>query len=135
WSMGSYSFVMKRVLRKPLASDADEEGRACNFKGFTVVIFYRDKDKVNLLEMAAQVAAKLEPTGADVKVKKGNFKSENGHLTFYNGQNEIASKLADCISDIARVTPVDGKESSEANVLFLYLQELPGDAEQASVKK
>jgi hypothetical protein len=123
WGQLTYSFEVTRVYAKPLVTNDADEASACNLRGMKVTVFYRDKDRVNLLEVANKVAEKLRGTGAQVDVQKGNLKEHSEHVLFYNGQSQVAARIAECISDAARVTPADGGVSyTMPNVFQIYLQ-------------
>ncbi len=88
-----------------------------------ITVFYRDKDRVNLLEVANKVVEKLRGTGAQVDIQKGNLKDHSEHVLFYNGQSPVAARIAECVSDAARITPADGGVSyTMPNVFQIYLQ-------------
>jgi hypothetical protein len=122
WAV-NYSFEVTRVYTKPLVTNDAEEASPCNLRGIKVTVFYRDKDGVNLLEVANRVVEKLRGTGAQVDVQKGNLKEHSEHVLFYNGQSEVAARIAECVSDAARITPADGGVNyTLPNVLQIYLQ-------------
>jgi hypothetical protein len=108
--------------------DADEAS-PCNLRGMKVTVFYRDKDGVNLLEVANKVVEKLRGTGAQVDAQKGNLKNHSEHVLFYNGQSQVAARIAECVSDSARITPADGGVNyTLPNVFQIYLQTLSAGA-------
>ncbi len=132
WAI-SYSFEVTRVLSKPLASNETDEAALCNLRGTKITIFYRDKGGVNLGELAAKAADKLRTTGAQVDVQKGNLKDQGEKVLFYNGQSQIAARIADCVSEIAPVSPADsGVNYTSANMFSIYLQTPSGSVAASS---
>ena len=123
WGQLTYSFEVTRVYAKPLVTNDADEASPCNLRGMKVTVFYRDKDRVNLLEVANKVGEKLRGTGAQVEVQKGNLKDHSEQVLFYNGQSQIAARIAECVSDAARITPADGGVNyTLPNVFQIYLQ-------------
>lgn len=123
WGQLTYSFEVTRVLSKPLVTNDSDENLPCNLRGMKVTIFYRDKGGVNLSDLAGRVAEKLRGTGAQIDVQKGNLKDHAEHVVFYNGQSEIAAKIAECVREAASVIPNDGGVNyMGANIFQIYLQ-------------
>lgn len=128
WEALNYSFEVTRVLPKPVVTNEQEESAPCNLRGMKITVFYRDKGGVNLSAQAAQVADKLRNTGAQIDVQKGNQKDWAEKVVFYNGQGEIAARVAECARESALVTPFDaGISYTLPNVFQIYLQ-TPGAA-------
>ncbi len=122
WQL-NYSFEVTRVYAKPLVTNDADEASPCNLRGMKVTVFYRDKDGVSLLEVANEVAEKLRGTAAQVDVQKGNLKNHGEHVLFYNGQSQIGTRIAECVSEAARITPADGGVNyTLPNVFQIYLQ-------------
>jgi hypothetical protein len=129
WVQLTYSFEVTRVYAKPLEMDDSDEASPCNLRGMKVTVFYRDKDGVNLQGVANKVVEKLRGTGALVDVQKGNLKNHSEHVLFYNGQSQVAARIAECVSDSARITPADGGVNyTLPNVFQIYLQTLSAGA-------
>ena len=123
WTELTYSFELTRVLMKPTVTNDADETNACNLRGIKVSVFYRDKGGVNLADLAAKVAEKLRSTNAQVEVQKGNQKDWSEKVVFHNGQSEIASRIAQCVSDVASVSAFDGGVNyTMPNVSGIYLQ-------------
>jgi tetratricopeptide (TPR) repeat protein len=118
---GNYKFSVEKILRKPLSTNG-QPAAPCDFHGFTVVIKYRQKDKIDRIAEATKLAERLRSLGAEVDVSKFNEKNWGTSLEFYNGQGDIAAKMADCIKDILTLKVVDGATSSAPNRLFISLQ-------------
>jgi hypothetical protein len=132
WGQLTYSFEVTRVLSKPLVTNDEEEVAPCNLRGVKINVLYRDKGGVNLAELGARVADKLRGTNAEVSIQKGNEKNFSEKVLFYNGQSEIASRIAECVRDVAFVSPADGGVNYLApNVLNIYLQTPPAGATSA----
>jgi len=127
WGALTYSFEMKRVLAKPVVTKDEDESAPCNLRGMKINVFYRDKGGVNLSELGAKVGEKLRGTGAQIEVAKGNMKDYNEKVVFYNGQSQIASRIVECVGDIAALSTADGGVSyTLPNVFQIYLQALTG---------
>lgn len=123
WGQLTYSFEVTRVYSKPLVTNDADEASPCNLSGMKVTVFYRDKAGVNLADVAGRVAEKLRGTGAQVDVQKGNLKDHSERVLFYNGQNQIAARIAECVGDAAPISPADGGVSyTLPNVFQIYLQ-------------
>lgn len=123
WGSLTYSFEVTRVLAKPLATSDDEENSPCNLRGLKISVLYRDKGGINLSEIAGRVAEKLRSTGAQIDVQKGNQKDQSEKVVFYNGQGQIAARVAECVADVASISPADGGVNYMLpNVLQIYLQ-------------
>lgn len=125
WSDGVYSFEMSRMLVKPLAPETGEDDqRPCNMRGFKISILYRKKDGIDLSDTAAKLAEKIKPFGAEVEVTKSNAKEMSGYLTFYDGQEEMARKVVECINNTGVITGLKPQKGyTTVNVFMLYLQE------------
>lgn len=122
WAV-TYSFDVTRVISKPLVTNDEDEALPCNLRGTRITIFYRDKGGVNLAGVAASVSEKLRSTGAQIEVQKGNLKEQSGKVVFYNGQSQIAARIAECVGTVAPISPSDGGVSYLLpNVFQIYLQ-------------
>jgi hypothetical protein len=138
WGALTYSFEVTRVLAKPLATTDDDEAQSCNLRGTKVMVFYRDKSGVNLSALASKVSDKLRSTGADIEVQKGNEKDRSEQVVFYNGQNPIAGRIAECVREEVLLTTADGGPNYlQPNIFQIYLQTLSSSvsAMPASGKK
>ncbi|HEY6122639.1 MAG TPA: caspase family protein [Pyrinomonadaceae bacterium] len=123
WGALTYSFELKRVLAKPVITRDEDESAPCNLRGMKITVFYRDKGGVNLADLGAKVADKLRGTGAQVEVQKGNLKDYSEKVLFYNGQSQIASRILECVGDVAPLSTADGGVSyTLPNVFQIYLQ-------------
>ena len=129
WTQLTYSFELTRVLMKPQVTNDADEASACNLRGITIEVIYRDKSGVNLADLAGRMAEKLRATNALVKIEKGNNKDFAEKVVFNNGQSEIAARVAQCVSDLAPVTPFDnGVGYLSPNVVRIFLQSPPAGA-------
>jgi len=130
WGSLTYSFEVTRVLSKPVELSEQDEAAPCNLRGIKITVFYREKGGVNLSGQAARVADKLRGKGAELEVQKGNSKDFSEKVVYYNGQNQIATRISECLSDTALVSPFDGGVSyTLPNVFQIYLQTpAPGTA-------
>ena len=138
WGALTYSFEVTRVLSKPLSTTDDDEAQPCNLRGAKVVVFYRDKSGVNLAALASKVSDKLRSTGADIDVQKGNEKDRSEQVVFYNGQNQIGGRIAECVREEVMLTAADGGPNYlQPNVFQIYLQSpsSSGSVAPSSVKK
>jgi Caspase domain len=123
WGQLTYSFEVARVYSKPLVTNEADEAAPCNLRGMKITVFYRDKAGINLADLAGRVAEKLRGTNAQVDVQKGNLKDYGEHVVFYNGQGQIAAKIAECVSEAATISQADGGVSyTLPNVFQIYLQ-------------
>jgi hypothetical protein len=123
WTELTYSFELTRILMKPQVTNDADEASSCNLRGIKITVYYRDKGGVNLAELAAKVAEKLRGGNSQVEVQKGNQKDWSEKVVFYNGQNEIATRIAQCVSEVASITPLDaGVNYNMPNVFAIYLQ-------------
>ena len=123
WGQLTYSFEVTRVYSKPIVTNDSDETAPCNLRGMKITVFYRDKDGIRLADLAAKVADKLRGSGAQIAVEKGNLKDHSEHVVFYNGQSQIASRIAECVGDTAQIVPADGGVSYMLpNVFQIYLQ-------------
>lgn len=126
WSSLTYSFDVTRVLSKPIVASDQDDVSPCNLRGTKITVFYRDKSGVNLSALAAKVADRLRSTGGQVDVQKGNLKDFSERVVFYNGQSQIASRIAECVAEAAPISPADGGVSyALPNVFQIYLQTPP----------
>ena len=114
-------FRMQRVLVKPLG--ASQNPGPCNLTGFKIRINYRKKDKVDRLQDAEKLAAKLRTFGAQVEVTKLNSKDSGTALVYFNEQSGIAQKIVECIKDIIPLRTMHGGPFNEANTFVLSLQQ------------
>ncbi len=123
WGQLTYSFEVSRVYSLPLVTNDTDETAPCNLRGMKITVVYRDKGGVNLADIAGKVAGKLRGTSAQVDVQKGNLKDHSEHVVFYNGQSQIAARIAECVGDIASVTVADGGVNyTLPNAFQIYLQ-------------
>jgi hypothetical protein len=123
WTQLTYSFEVTRVLTKPVVTNDADEVAPCNLRGMKITVLYRDKGGVNLAEAANKVAESLRRTNAQVEVQKGNEKNWAEKVVFYNGQSQIAAKIAECVGETAQISPADaGTNFLFANLFQIYLQ-------------
>jgi hypothetical protein len=73
--------------------------------------------------LSAKLQERLKSYGIEVESEKFNWKDYGTGLSYFNGQGEIAEKLAGCINDIFPLKVTDGKASSAANKFVVYLQQ------------
>lgn len=121
-AQSTYKFSLEKLLKKPLATDSPQSSGPCDFHGFKVKILYRKKDKVDRTEEATKLAERLKSFGAEVEVEKYNWKDYGTALFYYNGQGDIANKIADCVKEMIALKVADQKESAAANKFTLWLQ-------------
>lgn len=119
---GNYKFTVEKILKRALTPNGAQPG-ACDFHGFKVKVIYRKKDKVDRTQDAMKLQERLRTYGIEVELEKLNWKDYGTGLSFYNGQGEIANKLAACINDIFPLKVTDGSASSSANKFIIYLQQ------------
>ena len=123
WAQLNYSFEVTRILSKPLVTNEADEAAPCNLRGAKITIFYRDKAGTNLSDVAGRVAEKLRGTHAQVDVQKGNQKDWAEKVAFHNGQSQLAAKIAECVSEVSAVSPIDGGTNFLLpNTFQIYLQ-------------
>jgi caspase domain-containing protein len=120
---GNYKFTVEKILKKSLTTSGVQAAGGCDFHGFKVKIIYRKKDKVDRTQDATKLQERLRSYGIEVELEKYNWKDYGTGLSYYNGQGEIADKLAACINDIFPLKVTDGKVSSIANQFIIYLQQ------------
>jgi Caspase domain len=96
---------LETPINNPSVSNKIESENAFDFKGFVILIAYREKDGVNRLEDATRIANRLKSYGADVKVNKFNEKSFNGKLLYHDDLRDIAIQIARSIKDIVILKP------------------------------
>lgn len=106
-------------LKKLLTKTASP---GCDFRGFTVIIQYRKKDKIDRTAEATKVAEHLRSVGAEVELKQHNEKYDVTGLKYFNGQADIANQMASCLKDIVPLKVMDQGASGFANALLIHLQ-------------
>ena len=117
-SSGTYNFTVGRLLTKLMSSEP------CDFRGLTMGISYRVKDKIDRTAEATKLAERLRGYGMEVNiVRQFNEKYFATGLYFYNGQSNIATMIAQCIKDISVLGTLDqGKRADAVNRFELWLQ-------------
>jgi hypothetical protein len=114
---GTYNLDVKKVLSKPMSS------QPCDFRGFSMTISYRQKDKIDRLEDANKLATRLRGYGMEVEVEKLNNKDAGTIFSYYNGQANIANSISECVKDAFQIKLVDGGKSFSANQFRILLQQ------------
>jgi hypothetical protein len=111
---GTFADLAKtRISTLEATSEATERTKHEIFRGFNVVIHYRDKDGVNRLELANKVADRFRNLGARVEVKQYNAKEYNGQLFFYaESKAALAAKAAEAVADLVTLVPFPAYRSS-----------------------
>jgi hypothetical protein len=88
-----------------------------------VNIYYRKKDNVDRTQDAAKLQERLKSYGFEANLEKHNWKDYGTVMFYYNGQAELANRLAECIKDIFPLKVSDGTVSNFPNTFVVYLQQ------------
>lgn len=114
---GGDKFEVEKVLMKPMSS------QPCDLRGFSIVINYRVKDKIDRTAEANKIGERLKGFGMNVKVEQYNEKYFSTGLRFHNGQEGIAKMIVECIKDISPLETLDqGASRTSINRFALWLQ-------------
>jgi uncharacterized caspase-like protein len=108
------------------SSVADNTSRArptnaVRLDGFLVRVFYRDKGGIDRSALASRIADRVRSMGAQVEVKKNNYKDHGGNLFYHDDDRTSALNIMQAIQDMLIVVPTlthDGKK----NEFYIWVQ-------------
>jgi hypothetical protein len=116
---------LEESAAKPSPSIATSAPAAFNFKGWGLLVLYRNKEGVNREADANKIGERLRGFGGTVRVIANNRKSHKGIVEYLkDDESNVAAQVAKSIEDLEPFTPkkISWSMGLERGTIYIYVQ-------------